>query len=404
MDTITHGIAGALLGKALFGGDDLLVPKAAERGPRMTASRIVTAAATLGAVFPDSDIVRDVLSRNDLLILTWHRSVTHSFLCLPAFAFGFAWVTQWLARKFKWECPSFAQLALVYAVGLGSHIFLDLLNSFGTMVWSPLEWTRPAWDLIFIIDFTLTALLLLPQSLARLYEQGEKLAQRALRLWLLYSVAAIVVAGLLQIAGYPLSVASVIGVIAALAAFIFLPILRDWGSRLSRAEWCRAGLAAAVLYIAAAGIAHHAALNRVKQFALLERLEVESLAAMPLPPSLWHWDGLIRTSRGVYELRMDLAQRATAGPSPEGAIEYGYYPDALDNPFIEEARQLPQVKTVLWFARFPVMRFRRDADASIVEIVDLRFLTARSGQRPAFTYRVRFDGSGRVLSLGWARR
>jgi len=36
--------------------------------------------------------------------------------------------------------------------------------------------------------------------------------------------------------------------------------------------------------------------------------------------------------------------------------------------------------------------------------VDLRFLTARSGQRPAFTYRVRFDGSGRVLSLGWARR
>src|SRR2546422_579794 len=53
MDAIAHGIAGALLGKALFAGEDLLLlPKAAEHGPRMTASRFVTAAATLGAVFP----------------------------------------------------------------------------------------------------------------------------------------------------------------------------------------------------------------------------------------------------------------------------------------------------------------------------------------------------------------
>src|SRR5437016_14166011 len=104
---------------------------------------------------------------------------------------------------------------------------------------------------------------------------------------------------------------------------------------------------------------------------------------MPLPPSLWHWDGLIRTSRGVYELRMNLAQRAAAGASPEAAIEYGYYPDALDNPFIEEPRQLPQVKTVLWFARFPLTRFRPDAEASTVSTVDLALRPARPGQRPA---------------------
>jgi len=28
------------------------------------------------------------------------------------------------------------------------------------MIWSPLQWSRPAWDLIFIVDFTLTAIFL----------------------------------------------------------------------------------------------------------------------------------------------------------------------------------------------------------------------------------------------------
>jgi len=28
------------------------------------------------------------------------------------------------------------------------------------MIWSPLQWSRPAWDLVFIVDFTLTAILL----------------------------------------------------------------------------------------------------------------------------------------------------------------------------------------------------------------------------------------------------
>jgi len=56
MDTITHGIAGALIGKAFFGGEDLFT-----RQP-LTQRRVAAIAATLGAVFPDVDIVRDVAS------------------------------------------------------------------------------------------------------------------------------------------------------------------------------------------------------------------------------------------------------------------------------------------------------------------------------------------------------
>jgi len=32
---------------------------------------------------------------------------------------------------------------VVYAVGIVSHILLDLITSFGTMIWSPLKWSRP---------------------------------------------------------------------------------------------------------------------------------------------------------------------------------------------------------------------------------------------------------------------
>ena len=92
MDTITHGIAGALIGKAVFGGDDLFAVRP------MSRARIVTWSLMLGSIFPDSDVFRDMLSRNDLLILTWHRSYTHSLVCLPVFAVLLAVATRWFTR------------------------------------------------------------------------------------------------------------------------------------------------------------------------------------------------------------------------------------------------------------------------------------------------------------------
>src|SRR4051794_6994059 len=150
MDTITHGIAGALIGKAVFGGEEMFA------GRPMNRARIATWSLMLGAIFPDSDVFRDMVSHNDLLILTWHRSYTHSLLCLPIFALLLAGLTRWIASWRKWDTPSFAMLTVIYAVGILSHISLDLVTSFGTMIWSPLRWSRPAWDIIFIIDFTLT--------------------------------------------------------------------------------------------------------------------------------------------------------------------------------------------------------------------------------------------------------
>ena len=52
----------------------------------MNRARVTTWSLMLGAVLPDSDVFRDMISHNDLLILTWHRSYTHSLVCLPIFA------------------------------------------------------------------------------------------------------------------------------------------------------------------------------------------------------------------------------------------------------------------------------------------------------------------------------
>ncbi len=149
MDTITHGIAGALISKAFFRGDDMFALRPMNRG------RVITWSLMLGAIFPDSDVFREMFSHNEMLILTWHRSITHSLICLPIFALALAALTRWFASRRKWDAPSFAVLTGIYAIGIASHIFLDLVTSFGTMIWSPLRWSRPAWDLIFIIDFTL---------------------------------------------------------------------------------------------------------------------------------------------------------------------------------------------------------------------------------------------------------
>src|SRR5947209_13467901 len=186
MDTITHGIAGALIGKAVFRGEDMFASQPMNRG------RIITWSLMLGAIFPDSDVLRDIFSHDRLLVITWHRSITHSLVLLPLWALLLAGITRAFANSRKWEAPSFLALTGIYAVGVLSHILLDLVTSFGTMIWSPLQWSRPAWDMIFIVDFTLTAIFLIPQFAAWVYARKEGSQRRALGCWLVFAAATIV--------------------------------------------------------------------------------------------------------------------------------------------------------------------------------------------------------------------
>src|ERR1700687_2829027 len=109
MDTITHGIAGALIGKAVFRGEDMFAAHPINRG------RLITWSLMLGAIFPDSDVIRDFFSSDKLLIVTWHRSLPHSLVLLPLWALVLAGITRAVAGWRKWEAPSFAELTGIYA-------------------------------------------------------------------------------------------------------------------------------------------------------------------------------------------------------------------------------------------------------------------------------------------------
>jgi membrane-bound metal-dependent hydrolase YbcI (DUF457 family) len=368
--------------------------------------RLTTWALVLGAVFPDSDVLRDFFSSDQLLMITWHRSITHSLLCLPIWSVILAGLTGALARWRKWEAPSFVALTGLYAIGILSHIILDLLTTFGTMVWSPLEWSRPAWDILFIIDFTFTGLLLVPQLMAWAYAEGQRVRRRTLFLWVIFTPAPLLVSKIAELVGTPISSTAILLTTVLFAVLFLSPAVRGWGLRVPYTAWNCAGLGLACAYILSATYAHHVALGRVKEFAAQQNLEVENMGALPLPPSFWHWDGLVRAPRGVYEIRMDLTDGLTKSADPQDteAIERSYYPDAFPNEFIARARKLREVQEVLWFARFPVTRFHTEGTNAIVDISDLRFASIRPDRPSSFTYRVRFSLNGQLLSQGWVRR
>lgn len=404
MDTITHGIAGALIGKAICGGDSMFPLKP------MGRARITTWALMLGAIFPDSDVFRDMLSKDPMLIITWHRSYTHSLLMLPLFALALAGITRWIAKKFSWEAPSYAALTGICAIGIASHILLDLITTFGTMVWSPVSWSRPAWDLVFIVDFTMTGILLIPQLLAWVHRDEPRVRRRAVKMWMLLIPVTFGIAAIGRIVGAPISNAAIWAAVGMFSLLFLLPAVFGWGSRLRLAAWNRAGFVGACVYVGLTIFAHHRALERVKRFAEFQGVKPDVIGALPLPPSLWSWDGLIRTPRGVYEMRMDLSQpsgipanEAEAAAAAKVPLTYNYFPDAPMNSWIRQASQLPEVQKVMWFDRFPVTHFHKEGDEAVVEILDLRFAKIRPDRPASFTYRVRFDSAGKVVEQGWVR-
>src|ERR1700731_3409645 len=186
MDTITHGIVGALAGRAFFAGRD--VPAISADGAVMRSdsdptARVAIPACTLGAIFPDIDVFAGPIAHNPLAIMEWHRNITHSLVMLPIWVMLLAGVSFPLARRVGWKPPSFAKLVGIYAFGLASHVFLDVTTNFGTMVWSPLNYSRVAWDWLFIVDLGFSGMALLPQFAAWCYREPAKFTWRAGIVW-----------------------------------------------------------------------------------------------------------------------------------------------------------------------------------------------------------------------------
>ncbi len=385
MDTITHGIVGALIGKGFF----------SERN-----GRVATFAAAAGAMFPDVDVVQEIFSSDPLAIVKYHRAITHSFVALPLFAALLAWLTREgfaFAKKRRGlgdgETPSWGILFIIYAVAIASHVFLDAMTSFGTRIWYPLSQQRVAWDLLFIIDFCFTAIALLPQVAAWTYSDRDKISARAPSMWVLFTLCAFGAWKIAAAVGFPFHLWIAFLASAGIAALFFLPAFGDVGFRITTARWCQAGCVVMLAYLFACSVAHHAALLRTKDFAAANHIPIDRIAALPLPPSLLDWGGVIRTTDGVYQSRFDL--RDSAAPV------FAFSADSPPNEYVARALLLPEVQLYWSFARFPVIRTSSEGGRHYVDFNEHRFIT-RNRQGPApFSYRVVFNDAGEPIEEGW---
>ena len=386
MDTITHGIVGALIGKGYF----------SERN-----GRVATFAAAAGAMFPDIDVVEEIVSRDPLAIVRYHRGITHSFVALPFFAAILAWLTRAgfavLKKRFAAlrdiESPSWGILFLIYAMAIASHIILDAMTSFGTRIWDPVSQQRVTWDLLFIIDFCFTSIALLPQVVAWIYSDSAKTGARAISMWALFTVAGFVVWKIAGVIEFPFHLWIAFFSSVVMAALFFLPAVRGAGFRITTARWCQAGALVMLAYLFACSVAHHQALLRVNRFAAANHIPIDRLAALPLPPSLLNWGGVIRSVDGVYQSRFDL--RDSVAPL------FSFIADSPSNLYVARAMQRPEVQLYWNFARFPVIRTYTENGLHYVDFNENRFVR-RKRQGPApFSYRIVFDDAGDPIEEGW---
>lgn len=139
MDTLTHAAVGAALGEMVLG--------------RRLGNRAVLWGALLGNL-PDADIVLTPLT-DSVHLLTWHRGPTHSLLTAVAVVPLLGWL---LARWHRGgPAAGWRPWTLLVALGLLSHLFLDVCTTYGTPLLWPLSDHHFALNNLFIIDpfFTL---------------------------------------------------------------------------------------------------------------------------------------------------------------------------------------------------------------------------------------------------------
>lgn len=134
MDPITHGLTAFAASKTGF----LKAPV-----------RIATIAFLAGALLPDLDIVLSLFGPD--VSLRHHRGLTHSIVAAPFFSLIIGFVIYKIG-SFK----RFYVISAMVFLGVLSHIFLDLITAFGTVIFDPINTDRYSLNLVFILDPFLT--------------------------------------------------------------------------------------------------------------------------------------------------------------------------------------------------------------------------------------------------------
>lgn len=158
MDTITHAMFGALASQGIKGKTPI--------GEKDSIDYVPLAVMTFAAAFPDCDYL--LFPINPLVFLDeWHRSITHSLVLLPVWTIVLTGIIVALFPRLRKQTVRISGYA---ALGLVSHILLDLLTVYGTKVFYPLSSRTFSTGTTFVIDPYLSLVVLVGLITSLIYK------------------------------------------------------------------------------------------------------------------------------------------------------------------------------------------------------------------------------------------
>lgn len=320
MDNLTHTLTGVALSHAGLN----------------RKTRFATLTLVLAANLPDVDIVSSAWG--SVSYLKYHRGFTHSILGISVLAWGLAAIVYLLGRRAKAKSGriiSFRWLVAVAWIGTASHLLLDFTNSYGVRPFLPFSARWYAWDIMFITDPVLLALLCLGLGLPLLLRLvSEEVGARQYRpAW---------------------------GAIFSLVALASLWSLRD--------------------------MAHRRALGFLESHTYIDPLRV---GAFPSPANPFEWTGVVETSAAYNVLPVDSLANDLDPHSGE------VFPKPPPSPALEAAMKTRTGRVFMDFARFPWAETEQSAEGVDVQIEDLRYFS-NSGR--GFVAQIELDNALKVRS------
>lgn len=355
MDLFTHGATGAFIGWAL--------PR---RWGGVAAAPLVIA----GALLPDVDVfIEPFVGPRSVFA---HRGFTHSLLGVAVLTPLVALVASRFGKERR-----FALVAPLIAVGMLSHVLLDLPTPMGVMLFSPLR-KQVQLDFLGYMDLSLFTISLAVLLAVWTYADRDSALRRgilstvllaALSWWLFAewpSLAPSFAATVEEATEEPLRTLYPLVLGGLLLGFLVGIARKGWGFRQERARFGRIGVAALTMYLASCLTAQALALGLTNQFSrergiLVRRRAASRMGYASLVAPL-RWTGLVLAPDGVY--------LAHIMPFEARRPAFTFFPSSNDDPFVARTRSIPEVRRFMSSARFPVRRSRREKGAHIVEYQD----------------------------------
>jgi len=377
MDLLIHSTTGAFIGWAL---------------PQRWVGPGLAPVVLAGALLPDVDMFIDPFVSGFT-----HRGFTHSLFGVAVLAPLAALVALRLSKE-----KGFARLAALIAIGMLSHVLLDLPTQMGVVLFYPFSRKHVYLDFLGYADWTLFTLALFVLLAAWTYANRDAAVRRGILSavllaslsWWLFSewpTLALHFAATVEEATeepfrtvYPL-------VLGGMLVGLFVAFARKgWGFRQNRTVFGRLGVAVFSIYLGFCVTAQGIALSQIQQFTRERGIVVWKRAASRMGYSSLvgplRWTGVVLAPEGVYQAQI----------SPFGARSptFTLFPSTTENRFVARSRSVPEVQGFLSEARFPLTRYRVEKGQPVVEFQDYGL-----SWRPLL--RVVLNERQEVLAVGW---